>query len=141
MNTRALLGALVGVALLPISATAQLPGWLGQGGAEVRVGLSIGSHSASAAALEVVPKPSLDVVLKGQVVPALSVFGGYYMTSFGCAEGFCTDRDLTIVGNHGALGAEWVPRLPRLLFQPWLRGGVLFGSTEAGSEGNRPPWE
>ncbi len=41
-----------------------MPGWLGHSGLEVRTGMSIGNHSESAAALELVPRPSFDVVLK-----------------------------------------------------------------------------
>ena len=138
MTTRSLLAALAAMTVLPGTVTGQLPDWLGQTQAEVRTGLSIGSHSASAAALEVVPKLSVDVVLKRQMIPTLSAFGGYYRTAFGCEEGFCTDRDVTVVGNHGVLGVEWAPLVPRLRGQPWLRAGVLMGSTEAGTEGESP---
>ncbi|MYG81267.1 MAG: hypothetical protein F4187_05620 [Gemmatimonadetes bacterium] len=138
MSPRTLFAALAVGALAPGSAAGQLPSWLGNTGVEIRAGASIGSHSASAAALDLVPKPSFDVVVKSEVIPALSVFGGYYMTAFGCEEGFCTERDLSIVGNHAALGAEWMPRLSQLLFRPWVRGGFLFGTTEAGTEGEPP---
>lgn len=138
MNARALLAALGLAAFLPVPVAGQLPGWLGRTGVEVRAGMSIGSHSASAAALEIVPKPSFDVVVKSEVIPTVSAFGGYYMTAFGCEEGFCTKRDLSVVGNHVALGAQWAPHLPRLLFQPWVRAGVLYGTTEAGTEGESP---
>lgn len=130
--------ALVLVALVPGPALGQLPSWLGQTGVEVRAGASIGSHSASAAALDIVPKPSFDLVVKTEVIPTLSVFGGYYRTAFGCEEGFCTKRALSVVGNHAALGGEWVPDIPRLLFQPWVRAGFLFGTTEAGTDGESP---
>ena len=138
MSARALIAVLGLVAVAPGSAMGQLPSWLGQSGVEVRAGASIGSHSASAAALDVIPKPSFDLVVKTEVIPTLSAFGGYYRTAFGCEEGFCTKRDLSVVGNHVALGAEWVPRLPQLLFQPWLRAGFLFGTTEVGTEGDPP---
>ena len=100
--------------------------------AEVRGGLTVGSHSASAAALDVAPAVSFDVVVRRQMTPSFALFGGFFRTAFGCEEGFCTDRDLTVVGNHGALGAEWGNG------GPWLRAGVLFGSTRAGSEGESP---
>jgi len=97
--------------------------------AEVRGGLTVGSHSASAAALDIAPAVSFDVVLKRQVTPAIAVFGGFFRTAFGCEEGFCKDRNLTVVGNHGALGGEWGGA------GAWLRAGVLFGSTRVGTEG------
>ena len=97
--------------------------------AEVRGGLTVGSHSASAAALDIAPAVSFDVVLKQQVTPSIAVFGGFFRTAFGCEEGFCKERNLTVVGNHGALGAEWGTD------RAWLRAGALFGSTRVGTEG------
>ena len=125
MTTRVVLAALVGVVATHRSATAQLQ-------AEVRGGLTVGSHSGSAAALDIAPSLSYDVLIKQQVAPTLAVFGGFFRTAFGCEEGFCKDRDIMVVGNHGALGAEWSPGTP------WLRGGVLFGTTQAGTEGESP---
>ncbi len=107
-----------------------MPGTLGaQMQAEVRGGLTVGSHSASAAALDIAPAVSFDVVLKRQVTPSIAAFGGFFRTAFGCEEGFCKDRNLTVVGNHGALGGEWGGA------DAWLRAGVLFGSTRVGTEG------
>ena len=116
---------------LAVLAVAMLsPAALGaQTQAEVRGGLTVGSHSASAAALDIAPAVSFDVVIKRQVTPSIAVFGGFFRTAFGCEEGFCKDRNLTIVGNHGALGGEWG------MGSAWLRGGVLFGSTRVGTEG------
>lgn len=138
MIARALLMSIAGCALAPGSAAGQMPGWLGQVGVEIRGGMSIGKHSESAAAMELAFKPSFDVVLKTQVIPTLSAYGGYYRTAFGCEEGFCTGRDITIVGNHGALGAQWIPDLPQLALGPWLRGGLLVGTTRAGTDGASP---
>ena len=122
MSRALLLGAMMGGVLLHGSVAAQTQ-------AEFRGGLTVGSHSASAAALDVAPSVSFDLVIRRQVLPSFAVFGGFFRTAFGCEEGFCTDRDLTVVGNHGALGAEWGRG------GPWLRAGVLFGSTKVGSEG------
>lgn len=138
MTARALWVAIVGSALAPGSAAAQMPDWLGRAGVEVRGGVSIGNHSESSAKVDFAPEPSFDLVLKREIVPTLSVFGGYYRTTFGCVEGFCTDRDISIVGNHGALGAQWVPDLPQLAMGPWLRTGLLVGTTRAGTEGDSP---
>ena len=137
---RSLLAAatLAWAALLPGSAAGQWTDWLGDSQAELRTGLSVGSHSESGAALDIVPKISVDVVFKRQVHPSWSAFGGYYRTTFGCEEGFCTGLDLSIVGNHGVLGAEWTPHMPWLRGQPWARAGLLFGSTEAGMDGDSP---
>ena len=138
MIARMLLAATAALALAPGTAAGQMTGWLNQLRMEVRGGMSIGSHSESAAKLDLAPKPSFDVLVRREVIPTLSVFGGYYRTTFGCLEGFCTDRDITVVANHGAVGAQWVPYLPQLPLGPWLRGGVLVGSTRAGTEGADP---
>lgn len=124
-SARIVLAALAGAALTPAAATAQIQ-------AEVRGGLTVGSHSASAAALDIAPAISFDVVVKRQMIPALAIFGGFFRTAFGCEEGFCTDREILVVGNHGALGAEWSGGVP------WVRAGLLFGTTRAGTEGETP---
>ena len=93
MIGRTLFVAIAGCALIQGSASAQMPGFPGRIAVEVRGGMSVGNHSESAAKLDVVPKPSFDAVLKVEVIPTLSVFGGFYRTTFGCEEGFCTERD------------------------------------------------
>ena len=106
----------------------------GQMQAEVRGGLTIGSHSGSFAALDIAPSISFDAVVRRQIHARFAVFGGYARTAFGCEEGFCKDQDpgITIVGNHGVLGVEWGSG------GPWLRTGVLVGTTGAGSLGDPP---
>ncbi len=117
---------LLGLALCAPPATAQsLAGGLFQG--EVRGGLTIGSHSGSAAALDVAPSISFDVVVRRQVTRSFAAYGGFFRTAFGCEEGFCTEREVVVVGNHGALGVEWGSG------GPWLRAGLLVGSTEGRS--------
>ncbi len=137
MIKRVLLAAIAAFVLAPGSVAAQ-PGWLGRIEVEVRGGMSVGTHSESAAKLELAPKPSFDLVVRGEIIPTLSVFGGYYQTTFGCEEGFCTGREITIVGNHGALGAVWVPDVPQMAMGPWVRAGFLVGSTRVGTEGDSP---
>ena len=131
-------GLWAAAALVPHTAAGQLPDWVGEVEAEVRTGVTIGSHSRSAAALDIVPKLSFDVLVKRRLVPHLSVFGGYFRTAFGCEEGFCTGTDLTVVGNHGALGVQWDPTVSWLQGEPWIHAGLLFGSTRAGTEGDQP---
>jgi len=101
----------------------------GQTHAEFRGGLTVGSHTATVAGLDVAPKLSYEVLIMRRMAPRLSVYGGYVRTAFGCEEGFCLDRDLTVTGSHGVLGAEVRAG------GAWLRLGVLFGVTEVGREG------
>ncbi len=99
---------------------------------EVRGGLTVGSHSASAAALDIAPQLSFEALVKKSFTPRLSAFAGFARTAFGCEEGFCRDKNISIVGNHGVLGGE-------LNYgTPWLRGALLFGTTRAGEEGEDP---
>jgi hypothetical protein len=78
------------------------------------------------------PQISYEAYVIHRLTPLFSVYGGYARTSFGCEEGFCLDRDLTVTGNQGVLGAEarkaWA----------WARLGLLFGKTEVGTEGEAP---
>lgn len=101
----------------------------GQTQAELRGGLTVGSHTATAAGLDFAPKPSYEALVLRRITPRLSVYGGYVHTAFGCEEGFCLDRDLTVTGNHGVLGAEVRGG------GAWLRLGFLYGAVEVGTEG------
>lgn len=101
----------------------------GQTHAEIRGGYTVGSHTATAAGLEMVPRLSFEALYFRRVSPRFTAYGGFARTAFGCQEGFCTDRDLTVTGNHGVLGGE------ARTGGAWLRLGVLLGVTEVGTEG------
>jgi len=118
---------LIGVGMLLIHGPAA-----GQTNLELRGGLAVGSHTGTAAGLDFAPALSFQALVLRQMKPGLSVYGAYVRTAFGCEEGFCLDRDLTVVGNHGALGVEMRRG------SPWLRLGLLFGATEVGTEGESP---
>jgi hypothetical protein len=104
----------------------------GQTRAELRAGYTVGSHSGTAAGLDMAPALSYEAMVVRPITPLFSIYGGYARTAFGCEEGFCLDRDLTVTGNHAVLGAEahkaWA----------WLRLGLLLGKTEVGTEGESP---
>jgi hypothetical protein len=120
--TRYMLAAALGVILFPQTALAQLH-------IELRGGAAVGNHTATAAGLDFVPKPYFEGLVVRRIKPRYSLYGGYARTAFGCQEGFCVDRDLTVTGSHGLLGVEgrrgWA----------WVRLGVLWGTTEVGTEG------
>jgi hypothetical protein len=97
--------------------------------AELRGGLAVGSHTGTAAGLDIAPSVSFEALIVKPLGERLSVYGGLVRTGFGCEEGFCLERDVTVTGTHGALGVE----LGRE--GPWLRLGALFGRTEVGTEG------
>ena len=135
---RGMIQALImGAGLMHGPASAQT----GQMQVEARGGLTVGSHSLSAAAMEFVPSVSFDVVVRRQILTSLAVYGGFLRTSFGCEAGYCVDHEpsITIVGNHGVLGLEWgPPNMAPDTPKPWVRAGVMFGSTRAGTLGDDP---
>jgi len=96
---------------------------------EIRGGAAVGSHTGTAAGLDLAPRLSAEVILAHEVKTGLRVYVGFLRTAFGCEEGFCLDRDLTVVGRHGAVGVEIARG------SPWLRAGLLYGSTKVGTEG------
>lgn len=99
--------------------------------AEFLGGMTIGSHTASAAALDMAPSVSLGVGASMSVWrPDFAVFAAYQRASFGCEEGYCLNRGYTVTGNHGAVGVEWAPR------RAWMRAGLLFGVVTAGDTGS-----
>lgn len=125
MSSRAIRVLILAVALAHAPAAAQMQ-------VEARGGLTVGNHTAHHSGLDIVPGVSVDVVIRRQILRSLAVYGGYFRTSFGCEESFCLDKDITVVGNHGALGAEWSPPgMEERPARPWVRAGIMFGSTEA----------
>ncbi len=120
-----LLVPLLGASFLHVPTAAQTH-------AELRGGLTIGSHTATAGGLDFAPAVSLEVLVLRQVRSWWGLYGGYAHTAFGCDQGFCLDRGLTVTGDHLVLGAE-VRR-----GGPWLRLGLLFGVAEVGSGGESP---
>lgn len=127
MSGRAIRVLILGAALAHAPAAAQMQ-------VEARGGLTVGNHTAHYSGLELAPGVSVDVVIRRQILRSLAVYGGYFRTSFGCEVAYCEGLDMTVVGNHGALGAEWSPPgMEERPAQPWVRAGVMFGSTEATS--------
>ena len=99
---------------------------------EARSGLTVGSHTSTAAGLEWAPALSHEVRIARRLRPQVAVSAGYVRTAFGCREGFCRGREPTVTGQHLTLGAE--------LSQGWLwvRVGVLYGTARVGTEGEAP---
>lgn len=97
---------------------------------EFRTGLTVGSHSGSAAALDIAPSLSFDLAVRRQMWRRVALFAGYYRTAFGCEEGYCADQNIGVTGNHAAVGAEWGSG------GPWLRLGLLAGIANAGTDGD-----
>lgn len=97
--------------------------------AEVRGGTAVGSHTATAAAMELEPGLSVAGMISLQTSGVLSLYAGFVRTQFGCSNGFCTDRDITFAGNDARLGLS----LSR--GGPWMQVGLLYGGT--GTDGDK----
>ncbi|HUE95258.1 MAG TPA: hypothetical protein VMN39_01275 [Longimicrobiaceae bacterium] len=113
MIVRSLLLVAVLVAAAPGAGRAQV-------GIEVRGGGAIGNHAPAAAGLETIPGPSVTASLFLAPAHWIALYGSYSRSSFGCEEGFCTDRDVLITTGSVIGGA-------RLYLSPgiWLQGGIV----------------
>jgi hypothetical protein len=89
--------------------------------AEFRFGGSVGSHTATAAGLELAPGPSIVGLLEISLVRSVYAYGGLIWTTFGCEEGFCSGRDIQFSGQSLALGFGLRPR------PFWTRVALLYG--------------
>lgn len=102
---------------------------------EVRTGITAGNHSASAAAFDLAPRLSFDLVVRRQIAPGIGAYGGILRTSFGCEQEdtFCHRGEgapqLRLVGTHVVAGGEWSPAgMADAPARPWVRAGVMYGS-------------
>lgn len=112
------LSALPALAAGPAGAAAQAA-------VEVRGGAAIGNHTPAAAGLETVPGPSFGIAAHLGLTPWLDGYATYGRSDFGCEEGFCVDRGVTVATTAIGGGARIYP-VPLL----WVQGGVVrFGAT------------
>lgn len=111
-----LAGAVLALGLSPATAAAQ------RFALELRGGAAVGSYTATAAALDVLPAPSFGAVLEARLSGPFSAYLGFTRSSFGCEEGFCAARDVSLTSQGLVAGARWDPGLP------WLRAGLAFQS-------------
>jgi hypothetical protein len=120
--SRALLALTIGMAVGsgPAAGQTHAEGW---------GGFAVGSYTATAAGLDLAPRLSFQAVVYRGMTPRLGLYGGYARTAFGCEEGFCLDRSLTVTGNHGLLGVQVGDQ------GPWVRLGLMLGTVAVGSEG------
>lgn len=96
---------------------------------ELRAGAAIGNHLPAAAGLETSTRPSLAASVEVSPLSFLSLYGTYVRSAFGCQEGFCEDRDVTVTTS--GVGAGGRLHLPRL---PWVRAGVVHLATSVAAD-------
>jgi hypothetical protein len=107
-------------------------GAAGQGiQAELRGGAAIGNYSESGAGLETIAGLALAGQVEVPVAEDLSAYAAFTRATFGCEEGFCTDRDVTLTSQGLAAGVRWSPRWV------WARAGLAYQwlSLETAGEG------
>lgn len=92
---------------------------------EARAGAAVGNHVPAHAGLETAPGLSLAGTVEYRPARAASIYVSYARAEFGCAEGLCAGRDVTIrTRGYGAGVRLHTPGLP------WLRGGAVLYETE-----------
>ena len=100
---------------------------------EARGGMSIGSHSTTFAALEVLPQPMGELLVKKSWRNLAFVIGGLY-SGFGCAEGFCSgSRTMRIRHYSATAGLELREGIA------WFRGMAGMGMSEIRGIRDRGP--
>lgn len=85
---------------------------------ELAAGPAVGNYSESGAGLEMEPGPSFVALVEARFREAMTGYLGFTRSSFGCEEGFCIDRDVTLTSQGVVLGGRWTPGLP------WVRVGL-----------------
>lgn len=124
--TLALTIAATVAALTPAAAGAQLLK------IELKAGAAVGNYTDTGAGLDMVPQPSFGALLELWPTATLAGYLGFNRTSFGCEEGFCIDRDVSLTSQGLVAGARWSPRLP---LGPWVRGGLAVQSLAVDATG------
>lgn len=119
----ALAGAVVLAAVSPAPAAAQ------QVIVELLGGAAIGNYTDTDAGLDVVPGPAFGVLLELRPTETLAGYAGFTRSSFGCEEGFCSGRDVSMTSQGIVLGGRWAPGIP------WVRAGLAFQGLTLRAEG------
>lgn len=117
--------AILAMALCPEAAVAQ------RFGLEVRGGAAVGSYTATAAGLDVIPALAFGAALEARLSGPFSAYLGFSRTSFGCEEGFCAARDVSLTSQGLVAGARWGPGLL------WLRAGLALRSLRLTADGEK----
>lgn len=96
---------------------------------ELRAGAAVGNLSEADAGLDILPEPAYAAVLEVEPVADLAGYVGFTRSSFGCEEGFCEGRDVTVTSQGLVLGGRWSPRWV------WLRAGLAYQGVDVEGEG------
>ncbi len=117
-------GVLLGLAALAAAAPAGAQQWA----VEVRGGGAVGSYTATDAGLDVVPQLSFGATVERRLMPMLSAYVGFSRSAFGCEEGLCTGRDVTLTSQAITVGGRYA------LGPVWGRAGLAMGTLQVASD-------
>lgn len=106
------------VLVLALAAMAAKPAAAQRYTVELRGGAAIGNYTDTGAGLDVVPGPSFAATAELRFTELVSAYVGINRSAFGCEEGLCIGRDVTLVSQGATAGV----RLTRGLF--WGRVGA-----------------
>lgn len=122
MKTRILPGFLLALALAA-PAHAQIA-------IEARAGGAVGNHAPALAGLETDPGLSLSAALEYRPLSFASLYATFSRASFGCGEGLCAGREVSMATQGFGGGVRLHPA--RL---PWVRVGALLYGTDTHADG------
>lgn len=113
--------------LAPVVAGAQVSG-------ELRAGGAIGNHAPAAAGLETIPGLSLSGTALFMPRPWLAAYASVARSTFGCEEGFCSGRDVSVRTMSLGAGVRVYP-----LAWAWLQAGAINLSATVSASGSEEP--
>jgi hypothetical protein len=103
---------------------------------EARAGGAVGNYTGTAAGLELAPRLAGAVAVEARALRFASPYVAFTWAGFGCRDGFCTDRDVSLVSRGAGAGVRWHGTTP------WIRTGLVYHSLHvrsvAGEESGDP---
>ncbi|MFW6331325.1 MAG: hypothetical protein ACOC3J_06335, partial [Gemmatimonadota bacterium] len=72
---------------------------------------------------------ALAALVEVRPVDWLAGYAGFTRASFGCEEGFCADRDVSLTSQGLVLGARWLPGTI------WARAGLALQALDVDARG------
>jgi len=87
---------------------------------ELSGGGAVGNYTETGAGLDLVPGPAFGARVELWATPTLAGYAGVTRATFGCEEGICTGRDLSLTSQGLVAGAQWSPGIP------WVRTGLAL---------------
>lgn len=87
---------------------------------ELRGGAAVGSYTGTGAGLDPLPEAAFGGTIEYWPAPWGAAYVSFTRASFGCEDGFCTDRDVTLTSQGLVVGGRWARGAL------WARGGLAL---------------